>query len=206
MNPNLGYLRTTHGREKIRQWFKRQERAENIARGKEMAGEGAGAPRRRACPRCRRRAPADLQVRRRSTTSSCSVGYGEISTQQVSNKIAALIQPRRGVIETVVERRLPTYSTRHPGAGHRRPADPPRALLQPRARRRHHRLRDARRGRHRPPAATARTSSTRTRRSAWSTSSGGGAGQLYPVAVHIEAWDRVGLLRDISDASSPRRR
>jgi GTP pyrophosphokinase len=26
----------------------------------------------------------------------------------------------------------------------------------------------------------------------------GGTGQFYPVAVHIEAWDRVGLLRDIS--------
>ena len=26
----------------------------------------------------------------------------------------------------------------------------------------------------------------------------GQRGQLYPVAVHIEAWDRVGLLRDIS--------
>jgi GTP pyrophosphokinase len=26
----------------------------------------------------------------------------------------------------------------------------------------------------------------------------GRRGQLYPVAVHIDAWDRVGLLRDIS--------
>jgi GTP pyrophosphokinase len=26
----------------------------------------------------------------------------------------------------------------------------------------------------------------------------GRGGQLYPVAVHIEAWDRVGLMRDIS--------
>src|SRR5438445_6668804 len=36
MNSNLGFIRTTLAREKIRQWFKRQERAENIARGKEM--------------------------------------------------------------------------------------------------------------------------------------------------------------------------
>ena len=26
----------------------------------------------------------------------------------------------------------------------------------------------------------------------------GRTGQMYPVAVHIEAWDRVGLLRDVS--------
>ena len=26
----------------------------------------------------------------------------------------------------------------------------------------------------------------------------GRRGQMYPVAVHIDAWDRVGLLRDVS--------
>lgn len=36
LNPSLGYVRTAHAREKIRQWFKRQERAENIVRGKEQ--------------------------------------------------------------------------------------------------------------------------------------------------------------------------
>ena len=36
LNPNLGYIRTSHARAKIRQWFKQQKRAENIVRGKEM--------------------------------------------------------------------------------------------------------------------------------------------------------------------------
>lgn len=36
LNPNLGYVKTAHAREKIRQWFKRQERAENIERGKDL--------------------------------------------------------------------------------------------------------------------------------------------------------------------------
>jgi len=36
LNPNLGYIRTSHAKGKIRQWYKRQERGENIARGKEM--------------------------------------------------------------------------------------------------------------------------------------------------------------------------
>jgi GTP pyrophosphokinase len=34
LNPNLGYVKTATAREKIRQWFRRQEREENIAQGK----------------------------------------------------------------------------------------------------------------------------------------------------------------------------
>jgi len=36
LNPSLGFVKTAHAREKIRQWFKRQERAENIERGKDL--------------------------------------------------------------------------------------------------------------------------------------------------------------------------
>lgn len=36
LNPSLGFIKTAHAREKIRQWFSRQERAENIERGKEL--------------------------------------------------------------------------------------------------------------------------------------------------------------------------
>ena len=35
LNPALGYVTTQHARTKIRQWFRRQERTENIARGRE---------------------------------------------------------------------------------------------------------------------------------------------------------------------------
>jgi GTP pyrophosphokinase len=36
LNPNLGFTKTSHARDKIRQWFKRQARPENIAQGKEL--------------------------------------------------------------------------------------------------------------------------------------------------------------------------
>ncbi len=36
LNPALGYVRTSRARAKIRQWFRKQERAENIARGREV--------------------------------------------------------------------------------------------------------------------------------------------------------------------------
>ena len=34
LNTDLGYVRTSHGLEKIRQWFKKQERTQNIERGR----------------------------------------------------------------------------------------------------------------------------------------------------------------------------
>jgi GTP pyrophosphokinase len=36
LNPDLGYVRTASAKEKIRQWFRRQERTANIKRGKEL--------------------------------------------------------------------------------------------------------------------------------------------------------------------------
>ena len=35
LNPALGFLKTNHGRTKVRQWFRKRERSENIARGRE---------------------------------------------------------------------------------------------------------------------------------------------------------------------------
>jgi GTP pyrophosphokinase len=36
LNPNLGFVKTAQAREKIRQWFKKQKREENIAQGREI--------------------------------------------------------------------------------------------------------------------------------------------------------------------------
>ncbi len=36
LSPHLGYIKTSHAREKIRAWFKKQERAENIEHGREL--------------------------------------------------------------------------------------------------------------------------------------------------------------------------
>ena len=38
LNPNLGYVRTSSARQKIRQWFNRQERRVNVRRGKDLYG------------------------------------------------------------------------------------------------------------------------------------------------------------------------
>ncbi|MCH7483751.1 MAG: bifunctional (p)ppGpp synthetase/guanosine-3',5'-bis(diphosphate) 3'-pyrophosphohydrolase [Chloroflexi bacterium] len=194
MNQNLGYLRTSHGREKVRQWFKRQERAENIARGKEMLERemsrlGTSLPEMQA---------ELLRIFKFEDREDfyLRVGYGEISTQHVGNKIASLIRETEEVHEVeapaqqtytpniqvlgtgdlltrlsrccnpVPGDEIIGYVTRGEGVSvHRR--DCPNVLHEDET----ERLIDVEWGRR---------------------------GQMYPVAVHIEAWDRVGLLRDVA--------
>jgi guanosine-3',5'-bis(diphosphate) 3'-pyrophosphohydrolase len=36
LNPDLGFVKTSHAREKIKQWFKKQERTQNIERGRQI--------------------------------------------------------------------------------------------------------------------------------------------------------------------------
>ncbi len=194
MNANLGFIRTTHAREKIRQWFKRQERAENIARGKEMAEKEL------------RRLGASLAEVEKEILKVFKfedledfflrVGYGEISTQHIANKLASVLEqdepiatapPPVGATYTksisvlgtgdlltrlarccnpVPGDKIMGYVTRGEGVSVHR-SDCRNVLNEDEK----ERLVDVEWGRR---------------------------GQLYPVAVHIDAWDRVGLLRDIS--------
>jgi GTP pyrophosphokinase len=194
MNQNLGYLRTTHAREKVRQWFKKQERAENIARGKEllekeMARLGVSLP---------EMLDELLKVFKFEDTEDffLRVGYGEISTQHIGNKVASMLQETEEVEQVAAPSRqtyttniqvlgtgdvltrlarccnpvpgdaILGYVTRGEGVSvHRR--DCPNVLNEDEK----ERLIDVQWGR---------------------------SGQMYPVAVHIEAWDRVGLLRDVA--------
>ncbi|MDO8615379.1 MAG: bifunctional (p)ppGpp synthetase/guanosine-3',5'-bis(diphosphate) 3'-pyrophosphohydrolase [Dehalococcoidia bacterium] len=200
MNLNLGYLRTTHGREKVRQWFKRQERAENIARGKEMVEKelqrlGTSLPemQEQLLKMFKFEDLEDFLLR---------VGYGEISTQHIASKLASLIEEDElpqapapagatyttsisvlgtGDLLTRLARccnpvpgdQIIGYVTRGEGVSvHRRDC---RNVLNEDEK---ERLVDVEWGRR---------------------------GQLYPVSVHIEAWDRVGLLRDIATLAAEER-
>ncbi len=195
LNANLGYIRTTHAREKIRQWFKRQERAENISRGKEMVEKelhrlGTSLPEMEA-------QLLKLFKFEELDDFFLRVGYGEISTQQISTKVASIIQEQEPVIETVEEPSRATYTTsiRVLGTGD---------LLTRLARCCNPVPGDAiigyvTRGEgvsvHRKDCRNMLNEDEKERivDVEW-----GRRGQLYPVAVHIEAWDRVGLLRDIT--------
>ena len=70
----MNIVRTSHAREKIRQWFKKKDRAENIVHGRESARARAAAPRPDQHPgdrpRAHRRCRQALPARHRWTTST----------------------------------------------------------------------------------------------------------------------------------------
>ncbi len=194
MNLNLGYIRTTHAREKIRAWFKRLERAENIVRGREMVEKelqrlGAGM------------SEVEDQIQKLFKVEDLDdlflrVGYGDISTQHIATKLASVLQEQE-VIETVEAPAKATYTTsiRVLGTGdlltrlarccNPVPGDKIIGYVTRGEGVSVHR-RDCRNILH-------EDEKERLVDVEW-----GRRGQLYPVAVHIDAWDRVGLLRDVS--------
>ncbi len=196
LNPNLGYVKTTHAREKIRQWFKRQERSENIARGRELL---------------------DKELRRVGLTLSesqdellrafkyealddflAAIGHGGVSLHAVALRLAALLP--QAPIEEEPHEAAPsppvyTSSIQVLGTGD---------LLTQLARCCNPVPGDDIIG-----YVTRSRGVTVHRQDCWNVIhedererlvdvEWGRSGQRYPVAVRIEAWDRVGLLRDVS--------
>ncbi len=105
----INIVKSSHTRERIRQWFKKQERAENVARGREMLDK-----------EIRRLGQGDLnsvdEERLRTLCKSftfntaedlfAAIGYGAISTQQVvSNLSRSVEQPEPTAFEPAI---LPT--------------------------------------------------------------------------------------------------
>ena len=196
LNTNLGYIKTGHSREKIRQWFKKQERAENIERGRETIDKEL----RRLNLSLSEHGDEILRIFKYETLDDflAAVGYGGVSTAHMAMRLAPLIHkddelelptitgpaPRTqshsvqvfgtGDLLTQIARccnpvpgdRIMGYVTRSRGVTIHR-ADCHNVLHEDET----ERLVDVEWGR---------------------------TSDLYPVAVHVEAWDRVGLLRDLS--------
>jgi len=195
LNPNLGFVRTTHSREKIRQWFKRDERDENIARGREMVEKEL----RRLGATIPQVQDELLRLFRFDDLDDFlqAVGYGGVSAHHIGPKLAPILQPEEeaALPTEVAPRDTVAIGLRVLGTGD---------LLTRMARCCNPVPGDkiigyVTRGEgvtvHRQDCSnvTHQDDKERLVEVEW-----GRRGQLYPVAVHIEAWDRVGLLRDIS--------
>ena len=85
LNPHLGYVRTSHAKEKIRQWFKKQERAENIERGRQILEKEL----RHLGIQIERQMLADLFNYDNSDDFLAAIGYGGITAHQIALKLAA---------------------------------------------------------------------------------------------------------------------
>jgi GTP pyrophosphokinase len=200
LNGNLGYVRTTHSKEKIRQWFRKQERAENIDRGRELIEKEM------------RRLGLDLSERQEQILTFfpypswedflAALGYGGVSTNSIARKFQALVAEEEAVEEPpapLPQRQAPATlgspGMRVLGVGN---------LLTTMARCCNPLPGDQIVGYvtrtrgvtvHRADCHNVLNEEEHERvvEVEWGTVS-----KLYPVSILISAWDRVGLLRDIT--------
>ena len=192
LNPNLGLVNTSHAREKIRQWFKKQKKGDNIQRGRELLE--------RELKRLGMSAdPVDLaKLLNYSAVDEflAALGYGGITPHQVTMKLETQReQPRVAVQPQTVARRTPSTGITVMGVTNLlthvalccRPL-PGDAVVGYITRNRGVTV-------HRQDCynIVREPSKERLLPVQW-----GEAEHLYPATVIVDAWDRVGLLRDIT--------
>lgn len=192
LNPNLGYVRTSHAREKLRQFFKRQERAENIDLGrnlleKELRRLGLKAGNREEIARVFRFESVDDFL--------AAVGYGGVSLHQISMKLASQQEAPKPIVEQAPVKH-PTSAIRVLGAGN---------MLTSLARCCNPVPGDAITGYiTRNKGVTVHRSDCHNivrpdlERERLVEVDWGQSDSLYPVRLSLAAWDRVGLVRDFS--------
>jgi GTP diphosphokinase / guanosine-3',5'-bis(diphosphate) 3'-diphosphatase len=199
LNPNLGYIKTGHSREKIRQWFKRQERAENIERGREIIEKEL----RRMGLSLNECEDEVLRIFKYESLDDflAALGYGGVSSAHIPARLAPLIHKDEPEVPEVAgpAPRIQSSSVQVLGTGD---------LLTQIARCCNPVPGDRIIG-----YVTRSRGVTVHRRDCYNVVhegekerlvdvEWGPTGQMYPVAVRIEAWDRVGLLRDVSTVVS----
>ena len=190
LNPHLGYIKTSHARGKIRQWFKKQERAENIEHGRELLEKEM----RRLGIKVEREELAKLFKYDSLDDFLVAIGYGGITTHQIALKLAAQQEPPKVVPEVTLPQ-PPPLTIQVLGAGdmlthlaqccHPVPGD---KIIGYVTRSRGVTI-------HRQDCYNVIHEEERERLIAveW-----GQTDSIYPVRIQVEAWDRVGLVRDIT--------
>jgi len=191
LNPHLGYTKTSHAREKIRQWFKRQERAENIERGRELLEKEL---RRLGVKLSKREELAKLFKYDSLDDFLAAIGYGGITVHQIALKLAAE-QEQPKVIAEVAPPEAPVSAIRVLGVGDLltrlaqccRPV-PGDKIVGYVTRSRGVAI-------HRRDCYNILREGEKERLIAveW-----GQTDSLYPINIRVEAWDRMGLIHDIT--------
>ncbi len=192
LNPHLGYIKTSTARTRIRQWFRKRERGENIERGKELLDKEL----RRFNIKVSEEEIARLFNYDDLGDFLAALGYGEISPYQIGVKLAREEPPH--LTPRIPTRPRPSSSAIQVlGVGdlltniaqccNPVPGDEIIGYIT--------RSRGVMVHRKDCPNILNEDEKERLVRVEW-----GQIDQLYPVPIIIEARDRVGLLRDIGTA------
>lgn len=191
LNPNLGYANSAGAREKIRSWFRKQERSVNIGRGKELLSKEL----RRQGLRMETEEVAGLLKFDTAPELLAALGSGTTSISQVTAKLT--VQPEPPAEESVVAPPLtwPSTGIEVLGVGdlltrisqccHPIPGDEIVGYI----------TRSRGVSVHRTDCHSVKNEDEKERLIAvnW-----GRTQTLHPIRLRLEAWDRVGLLRDIT--------
>jgi guanosine-3',5'-bis(diphosphate) 3'-pyrophosphohydrolase len=190
LNPHLGFVKTSHAAEKIKQWFRRQERAENIERGRELLEKEM---RHLGIKPSEREELAKLFKYDNLDDFLAAIGYGGVSTHQIAVKLSAEQPPQAKAI--TAPPKPPQSAIRVLGMGdlvtnlarccHPVPGDKIIGYVTRSRGVTVHRL-DCYNVLH-------EDEKERLVAVGWEPTD-----SLYPVKVRVEAWDRVGLVRDIT--------
>jgi len=189
LNPHLGYVNTSHAREKIKQWFRRQERTENIERGRELLEREM---RHLGIKSSQREELARLFKYDNLDDFLAAIGYGGVSTHQIAVKLSAQ-QPQ--VKAVAAPPKPPKSAVRVLGMGdlvtnlarccHPVPGDKIIGYVT--------RSRGVTIHRQDCYNVIHEDEKERLIGVGWESTD-----SLYPVKIKIEAWDRVGLISDIT--------
>jgi GTP pyrophosphokinase len=191
LNPQLGYVNTARARDKVRQWFRQQERAENITQGREILDKEL---RRLGLEQRPFDEIAKLFKYENVDNFLAAIGYGDISPQQIAVKLADVssqpllfaepVLPPPSVVGIQVSG-VGDLLTRLAQCCKPVPGDPIIGYIT--------------RGTgitvHRRDCTNIKNiaDSERLIEVQW-----GGMREAYPVNIRVEAFDRPGLLRDIA--------
>ncbi len=192
LNPELGYVKTSHARTKVRQWFKKQERSQCIETGRQIWD--------RELKKLVPGLPAADRVARLldypdADDLFAALGSGSVSSSQVALKLSRDLEPAADGVSVVPPRKVSPLSINVLGVGdlltrlgsccHPLPGDKIIGYIT--------------RGRgitvHRSDCVNILNEEDKERliKVTW-----GEVAQVYPVMIQVDAWNRVGLVRDIS--------
>ncbi len=194
LNPNLGYVRSASAREKVRQWFRRQARSTNIQRGRELLRKEL----RRLNLRLDEAEILTLVKYDNMEEFLANLGSGGITETQVAHRLVLARQEA----EPAPEQAKPALPLSSPSSGitvlgvgdlltriarccNPIPGDDIQGFVT--------RSRGVTVHKKDCPSLKNEDEPERIVRVEW-----GEVKELYPVRVKLEAYDRVGLLRDVT--------
>jgi guanosine-3',5'-bis(diphosphate) 3'-pyrophosphohydrolase len=190
LNPNLGFVHTSHARAKIRQWFTKREKTESIERGKQILDKEL----RRLGIQTERQALAELFNYKNLDDFIAAVGNGNISAHQIVLKLAAE-EKEEQVIETVAPTTMAPSGVQVLGVGDLMTSIAQCCNPVPGDKIIGYITRSRGVSIHRQDCYNVINEDEKERLIPveW-----GQSDLLYPVKIQVDAWDRVGLMRDIS--------